>query len=203
MLRYEKSISDDPIFLISKVQPCPTSSVAESNGASPNRRVQGMRHSTPIFITNIIERCNTQIQNPYTYTTFSDLQASLGMRLLKPPVLMHSCLQYWLIRTLDWPNFTYSPPEIRNKIFLVPMSVHIREIPLPPSRAGHRELRVVRMRSFNHTPILPITSYHRPKRDCFTEARTQPCLTNLYHSQVTYESTTEVAEDIWGWGREG
>ena len=27
LLRYEKSISDDPAFLISKVQPCPTSSV--------------------------------------------------------------------------------------------------------------------------------------------------------------------------------
>ena len=26
LLRYEKSISDDPAFLISKVQPCPTSS---------------------------------------------------------------------------------------------------------------------------------------------------------------------------------
>ena len=61
---------------------------------SPNRRVQGMWHSTPIFITDITKRCNVQIQNQYTYTTSSDREVSLGMRLLEAGVHKNGRLEY-------------------------------------------------------------------------------------------------------------
>ena len=46
MLRYEKSISDDPAFLISKVQPCPTSSeptLSVVNGFSDQGELEAMK----------------------------------------------------------------------------------------------------------------------------------------------------------------
>ena len=54
LLRYEKSISDDPAFLISKVQPCPTSSDVHlfetvSNFTMPNHPLPFLSEHQPSF----------------------------------------------------------------------------------------------------------------------------------------------------------
>ena len=69
-MRYEKLISDDPAFLISKVQPCPTSSGERGKRERGKKEEKDMTYSDPV---------ETRIMT-YPYTSCS---SSRRFRLFK------------------------------------------------------------------------------------------------------------------------